>query len=105
MLGIIGLLEGPTDVVPLPPIEWPMPSMELSFRAWHADCLARAGRIEHAAEALTLIAPSFVTEVDHDGYWLATLSMLAERRAPDGRRVDGCGGVAVPPVGDPSHDR
>ena len=78
MLGIIGLLEGPTDVVPLPPIEWPMPSMELSFRAWHADCLARAGRIEHAAEALTLIAPSFVTDVDHDGYWLATLSMLAD---------------------------
>jgi len=78
MLGIIELLQGPTDVVPLPPIEWPMPSMELSVRAWYADCLARAGQIEHATEALTAIDANFVTDVDHDGYWLATLSMLAD---------------------------
>jgi hypothetical protein len=45
---------------------------------WYADCLARAGQIEHATEVLTAIDPNFVTDVDHDGYWLATLSMLAD---------------------------
>ena len=53
MLGIIGLLEGPAhDVRPLPPIEWPMPSMELSVNAWYADCLARAGHVDQAVEVL-----------------------------------------------------
>jgi hypothetical protein len=78
MLGIISLLAGPKDVEPLAPIEWPMRSMELSVMAWHADRLARAGRCEKASDALATIDPSFGTEVDHDGYWLATLSMLAD---------------------------
>lgn len=78
MLGIVHLLSGPTRVHPLAPIEWPMPSMQLSVQAWHADCLARAGRVEHAAEALRTIDPALVGDVDHDAYWLATLSMLAD---------------------------
>jgi DNA-binding SARP family transcriptional activator len=78
MLGIIGLLAGPTDVAPLPPIEWPLPGMELSVRAWHANCLARAGRIDRAADALSRIDPAAISLVERDGYWLATLSMLAD---------------------------
>jgi DNA-binding SARP family transcriptional activator len=78
MLGIIDLLAGPTDVEPLGPIEWPMPSMELSVKAWYADCLARTGQVETACEALAAIDPSFVADVAHDAYWLATLSMLAD---------------------------
>jgi hypothetical protein len=55
-----------------------MPSMQLSVQAWHADCLARAERVEHAAEALGTIDPALVGDVDQDAYWLATLSMLAD---------------------------
>jgi hypothetical protein len=79
MLGVIRLLGGPVmEVRPLAPIEWPMPSMELSVKAWYADLLARSGQIAEAADALTAIDPTFVTDIDHDGYWLATLSMLAD---------------------------
>ena len=78
MLGIIDLLAGPTHVGKLPPVEWPMPSMELSVQAWYADCLARSGATEKACEALAAIDQSFVVDVDHDAYWLATLSMLAD---------------------------
>jgi DNA-binding SARP family transcriptional activator len=78
MLGIIRLLAGPTDVAPLAPIEWPLPGMELSVRAWHANCLARAGRIDRAADALSCIDPGTVSLVERDGYWLPTLSMLAD---------------------------
>jgi len=80
MLGIIDLLAGRTEVAPLLPaeIEWPMPSMELSVKAWQADCLARSGATESARAALAAIDPAFADDVDHDGYWLATLSMLAD---------------------------
>ena len=77
-LGIISLLSGPTDVPPLPPIEWPMPSMEVSAKSWHANCLARDGQIANAAGVLDDIDLAFVTDGDRDGYWLATLSMLAD---------------------------
>jgi DNA-binding SARP family transcriptional activator len=77
MLGIIELLSGPTVVPNLPATEWPVPSMELSVRAWHADMLATAGR-EHARDALDAIDPAGVADLDRDGYWLPTLSMLAD---------------------------
>jgi DNA-binding SARP family transcriptional activator len=78
LLGIIGLLAGPADVAPLPPIEWPLPSMELSVAAWHANCQARAGQIDQAVESLNRIDPATILEIERDGYWLATLSMLAD---------------------------
>jgi hypothetical protein len=76
-LGIIDLLSGHGPVGELPPIEWPLPTLELSFRAWHADCLASTGLTERAVGALDAIDPATVTDVDRDGYWLPTLTMLA----------------------------
>jgi hypothetical protein len=76
MLRIFDLLGGRAEVGPLAPLEWPTPSMELSVRAWYANCLARLGRTDSAADALRAIDPAL--DVDHDGYWLATLSMLAD---------------------------
>src|SRR4029078_6347663 len=64
ILGIISLLSGPTDVPPLPPIEWPMPSMEVSAKSWHANCLARDGQIANAAGVLDDIDLAFVTDGD-----------------------------------------
>jgi hypothetical protein len=92
MFGIIDLLVGPAKVVPVPLIEWPMPSMELSVKAWHADCLARSGQGDAAATALSEIAPSLIEDVDHDAYWLPTLAMLADaahlvRHAPTAATV------------------
>ena len=78
MLGIISLLSGPTDVAPLPPIEWPMPSMEVSAKSWHANCLARAGQTAQAVAVLNEIDSSVVVDGDRDTYWLSTLSMLAD---------------------------
>ena len=52
--------------------------MALSVAAWHADCLARSGATLAASEALTAMEPSSFGDVDHDAYWLATLSMLAD---------------------------
>ena len=78
LLGVISMLEGPAEVMPLPPIEWPLPSMELSVAAWHANCHARAGRIDQAGETLNRIDPATISEIERDGYWLATLSMLAD---------------------------
>ncbi len=78
MLSIISLLSGPTDVPPLPPIEWPMPSMELNAKSWHANCLARAGQTADAVTMLDDIDLTFVVDGDRDTYWLATLSMLAD---------------------------
>ncbi len=78
MRGVIDLLAGPTEVPTLPPLDWPVPSMELNVRAWHADSLARSGRADDAATALGAIDPVSVAQVDRDSYWLATLSMLAD---------------------------
>jgi DNA-binding SARP family transcriptional activator len=78
MLGVIALLAGPTDVAPLPAIEWPQPALALAALAWHADCLARAGRIEDAAKSLAAIEPATISDVERDAYWLPTLSMLAD---------------------------
>jgi hypothetical protein len=94
-LGIISLLSGPSGVPPLPPIEWPMPSMELSAKSWHANCLARAGQTAEAVAALKGIDLAYVVEGDRDGYWLATLSMLADaahrtRHAPTGAAMWEC---------------
>ncbi len=95
ILGIISLLSGPTDVAPLPPIEWPMPSMELSAKSWHVNCLARAGQTAQAIDVLSDIDLAFVVDGDRDGYWLATLSMLADAahltgHAPTGAAVWEC---------------
>jgi DNA-binding SARP family transcriptional activator len=86
MHGIIGLLAGPTAAPPLAPLDWPVPAMELSVRAWHADLQARAGRPDDAAAALAAIGPERVFGVERDGYWLATLSMLADAAHLAGHR-------------------
>ena len=78
ILGIISLLSGPTDVPPLPPIEWPMLSMEVSAKSWHANCLARAGQTAQAFAMLNEIDSGVVVDGDRDTYWLSTLSMLAD---------------------------
>ena len=78
LLGVIRLLSGPDDVGPLTPIEWPLSSMALSAAGWHADCQARAGMLEAATASLARIDPAMISEVDRDGYWLPTLSTLAD---------------------------
>jgi DNA-binding SARP family transcriptional activator len=78
MRGVIDLHAGSTAAPTLSPLDWPVPSMELSVRAWHADSLARSGRGDDAAAALGAIDAASVAQVDRDGYWLATLSMLAD---------------------------
>jgi DNA-binding SARP family transcriptional activator len=77
-LGIIDLLAGPSHVRALAPLDWPVPSMALAVKAGHADALARVGRLGEAAAELTAIGPDAVAGVERDGYWLATLSMLAD---------------------------
>jgi DNA-binding SARP family transcriptional activator len=78
LLGIIDLLAGPSHVPAMPPLDWPVPSMALAVKAGHADALARVGRLDEAAAELAAIGPDAVTGVPRDGYWLATLSMLAD---------------------------
>jgi len=87
--GVISLLAGPTDVEPLAPIEWPLPSFDLTVAAWHANCQARAGHIDAAAAALARIDPATVTGVERNGYWMATLSMLADGAHLTGTRTIG----------------
>jgi DNA-binding SARP family transcriptional activator len=95
MLAIIDLLGGPSAVPTMAPLEWPVPSLALSAKAWHADCLARVGRPGEAAVELAAIGPDAVAGVERDGYWLPTLSMLADAAHLAGSRavadaVDGC---------------
>jgi DNA-binding SARP family transcriptional activator len=78
MVGIIELLSGPTDVAPLAPIEWPLPSLELVATAWHANCLARVDQLDRAVDALGRIDSTTIVDVERDGYWLSMLSMLAD---------------------------
>jgi DNA-binding SARP family transcriptional activator len=90
MRGVIDLLAASTTAPAAAPLDWPVPSMALSVAAWHADRLARAGRIAEAAVALAAISPETVLDVERDGYWLPTLSMLA-----DAAHLAGC-----PPMAD-----
>jgi hypothetical protein len=78
MLSIIDLLAGQSQAPARPPLDWPVPSLDLTARAWHANAQARVGRPAEAAVALAAIGPHAVVEVERDGYWLATLSMLAD---------------------------
>ena len=87
--GIIELLRGPADVASLPPIEWPSLALELAFTAWHANCSARAGQIDSASKTLARIDPASLATVERDGYWMATLSMLA-----DATHLTGCAPIA-----------
>ncbi len=97
-LGVLELLEGPVSVPRLPPIEWPLPSLELTAKAWHADMLATAGRPE-AAEELEAIAPAAVADVDRDGYWLPTMMMLADAAfRAESPAIAEAVGVALGPV-------
>ena len=89
MLGVLDLLSGPANVAPLAPVEWPMPSRDLAVRAWHADCLARADQYDGAIETLARIDATGIVDVERDGYWLSTLSMLA-----DAAYLTGCRPIA-----------
>ena len=89
MLGVVELLSGPADVAPLAPIEWPLPSMELAVRAWHTNCVARAGQMDRALDALQHMDATGIADVERDGYWLPTLSMLA-----DAAHLTGCRPIA-----------
>ena len=86
-LGVIDLLAGPSHVRALAPLDWPVPSMELSVKAGHADALARVGRLDEAAAELAAIRPDTVAGVERDGYWLPTLSMLADAAYLAGSRA------------------
>jgi len=86
-LGIIDLLSGPSQVRAPAPLDWPVPSMALAVKAAHADALARVGRLDEAAAELTAIGPEAVAGVERDGYWLPTLSMLADAAYLAGSRA------------------
>jgi hypothetical protein len=95
MLRVFDLLAGPTNVPALTPIDWPMPSIALTARAWYADCLARTGRLAAARAELAAIDPASIGDVDRDAYWLAILSMLADAAhitsdAQTGKALWGC---------------
>jgi hypothetical protein len=61
--------------------------MALAVKAGHADALARVGRLDEAAAELTAIGPEAVAGVERDGYWLPTLSMLADAAYLAGSRA------------------
>ena len=96
MLGIISLLSGPTDVAPLPPIEWPMPSMEVE-REVVARELPRTGGPDRAGGRRAQRDRRERCGRRRSRHLLARDAVDAGRRgAPGGPRGDGRGSVGVP---------
>lgn len=76
MLAVIELLEGRASPTSSVGLEWPTPEMTAAAEAHTADGLARAGLLADAEGVLSRLC-RLVPELARDGYWLATLSMVA----------------------------
>jgi hypothetical protein len=87
--GIVALHEGTGIAGPRPVMEWPLPSFGWAMDAWHADQLARSGDLDEARRELDELDLDGMRELERNGYWLATLAMLA-----DAAHLAGCPRVA-----------
>jgi DNA-binding SARP family transcriptional activator len=76
IVGITRLLSTRDAPAPIA-MEWPTPEMTCTAESALAAAHARAGQLEEANAKLDRIV-TILPSIEHDGYWLATLSMVAE---------------------------
>ena len=100
MIGMLRFLSGVGEPVVAPGarnIEWPTPEMAATTNAYFGALLAQGGQLEEAQRFLDRTR-TLLPDLGRDGYWLATLAMVADTcfRTGDGRQPSSSSDLLIP---------